>query len=75
MTDYINGAATTFAHNLFFEKFDSEKMKSSSCGPWKNDKDSERKFDLHRGLLSFKYISDNSEKSESALKSGLSRFK
>ena len=50
-------------------------MKRTNLIAWAPDKDPERIFDLHRGLLIFKCVQENITKSEAALKMTLSRFK
>ena len=72
---YINDQGEPVWSKNDLRDFLEEKMKKTYLGPWPGDKDPSRDFDVHRGLLCFRYLSENSQKSESALKSGLSRFK
>lgn len=75
MTYDISDAAANISHNSFSEKFDKEKMKFTTLSVWSGERDDQSNFQIHRGLLIKKFLIQNSTKSESALKSALSRFK
>ena len=74
MTDDISGAAADFSPQSYLEK-NSEKMKFTTLSVWSGELDPRPNFQIHRGLLIKKFLLENSTKSESALKSALSRFK
>lgn len=75
MTDDISGAAAKISHSSFSEKFDQEKMKFTTLSVWSGELDDRANFQIHRGLVIKRFLIENATKSESALKSALSRFK